>query len=222
MRIAGVCGMVIFLVALRGTVDAQRDYSDTVRQLIDRGRYAEAESLAFELAKTAERDLGSESAESSRRLDLLVEALVRNGKATDPETLALAERALHVKFRALGPGHPETAVSLHNIGAVRASRAEFAEALAMHERALSLRRATLQPTDPALADSLDHVTSILISMNRFSDADRHLSESLRIRESMSDDPRALARTLELQATLQRYSGQFAKAIEPAERARVWI
>jgi len=190
-----------------------------VRQALAGGAYADAERAARSLASAVEADHGSESLEMARVQDALVEALVRNGHAGTPETLALAERAVALKERMFGRDHVETASSLHNLGSVRFERGEFGTAVSLHERALAARRGHFAPDDAAIADSLDFLVAALIRNERFDDARRRVAEALPIRESRSDqNPLALARTLELAAWLDRYTGRFAAAVSLADRA----
>ena len=191
-----------------------------VRQALARGAYADAERDARSLAAAIDSDQSGEVLELARVQDVLVEALVRNGHAGAPDTLALAKRAVAAKERTFGRDHVETAVSLHNLGSVHFERGEFSDAVSVHERALAVRRRQVAPNALAtIADSLDLLTAALIRNERFDDARRSVAEALPIRESTADQDRlALARTLELAAWLDRYTGRFAAAAPLADRA----
>jgi tetratricopeptide (TPR) repeat protein len=190
-----------------------------VQQALAAGAYAKAEELAADWCARVEANQGPESLALARALDWLVEARLKNGKASTPSTLTLAERALRLKERHLGRDHAETAVSLHNLGTLHVQRGEFIVALPLHERGLMNRSGTLEPNDPAIANSLDQLALTLIQLERFQEAERRLSESQRIREGTSaESPLALARTLELVGMLHRQSGTFARAVIPLDRA----
>ena len=90
---------------------------DSVRSLIRGGQHASAEVEARRLLAETEAAHGRDSIEAARVLDLLVEALRRGGKAGTPgsEARALAERAVAIKEKALGPEDPELAQSLMNL-----------------------------------------------------------------------------------------------------------
>jgi CHAT domain-containing protein/tetratricopeptide (TPR) repeat protein len=188
-----------------------------VRDALARGAYAEAERVAVDLCARVQEQHGAESLELAEAQDLLVEALLTNGRAVRPATVALAERVVELKEQHAGRDHLETASSLHNLGAVRLERGEFTPSLTAHERALSIRQHNLAADDPAIADSLDHVARALIRLERFDEARRTLERSRTIRDGKSDRL-ALARTLELIGWLNRYSGNYAAAAEPAARA----
>ena len=97
---------------------------ELVRQAIAAGNYEEGESLAAQWLTSVERDEGPESLATARALDLCAEAALKNGKAATPSTMALAERAVRLKERHLGRDHVETAVSLHDLGALLLQRGE--------------------------------------------------------------------------------------------------
>src|SRR5262245_47508618 len=65
---------------------------DDTRLAIEQGRYADAEVLAQSLVRMAEPQ--TSSADSLAARDLLVQALVCNGRGQDPETQALAEEVV--------------------------------------------------------------------------------------------------------------------------------
>src|ERR1700730_10369505 len=147
---------------------------EDVRHALDAGTYAEAERSAGELCSRVQEQHGAESLELAQAQDLLVEALLKNGHAVAASTLGLAERVVGLIERLAGPGHLETASSLHNLGAVHLDRGEFTAALATHQRALAIRQQKLASDDPAVADSLDHVARALIRLERFGEARRAL------------------------------------------------
>jgi CHAT domain-containing protein/tetratricopeptide (TPR) repeat protein len=191
---------------------------EDLRHALDAGAYAQAEQAAGQLCARVQEQHGDESLELAQAQDLLVEALLKNGRAVAASTLALAERVVELKERLAGPAHLETASSLHNLGAVHFDRGEFTAALTAHQRALSIRQQKLASDDPAIADSLDHVARALIRLERFGEARRALERSQTIRDGQSDRL-ALARTLELTGWLNRYSsGDYAAAMQPAARA----
>jgi CHAT domain-containing protein/Tfp pilus assembly protein PilF len=197
--------------------------SEAVRQALTAGAYSDAERLATDWCATVEAENGRDSLAVAQASDLLVEAQLENGKGGTSATLRLAERVVQLKEQHLGPGHPDTTVSLTNLGTAHEQRGEFTAAVRQHERALAIRVAALGPNDPRVADSLDHLALALIHLERFQEAKRRLDESQGIRERSSIDASLeLARTLELVGMLHRYSGSYASAVAPTERAlAIW-
>ena len=193
--------------------------SQDVRHLLDRGDFGQAEQQAHRVCDEIEARDGVQSLEFARASDLLVEALVRNGKGGLPDTLTLAQRVVRSKQSLLGTDDRDVAPSLDNLGTVHVQRGEFRLAVPLHERALSIRTRVLGSEDPAVADSLDGLALPLIRLQRFDEARPLLVRAQRIRELRSDDqPIALARTLELVALLNRYSSGYAAATPPLDRA----
>ena len=141
----------------------------SVQRSLDQGAYDAAEREARVLADRLEKEEES-PLERLRAQDLLVDALIRNGKASAPGTLALAERVVSSKEQLFHRDDLEIATSLHLLGAVHTERGEFSASIPIHERALSIRQKTLHPNDPAVADSLDYLALPLIRLQRFADA----------------------------------------------------
>jgi CHAT domain-containing protein/tetratricopeptide (TPR) repeat protein len=190
-----------------------------VRQSLARGAFADAEREATALVAVVEQQSGGDSVELARVQDLRVEASTRSGHAGSPEILALAQRVVEVKEQHLGRGHPETASSLHNLGAVLFERGEFAAAVPLHERALAIRERALPVGDPAIARSLELLAAALIKTERPDDARRLLVRAQTIREAnVARDPLGLATTLELTGWLERNSGNYTAAGPLVERA----
>lgn len=218
---AGALALVLVAVVACGGVRSGHDVDEVAGAIIDRlaaGDYREAERLATDACDRVSRSRGAESVEFARLQDLLVTALVKNGKGGTTEALTAAEHALRVKEGALGRDASGVADTLHNLGLVRLSRGEFTAALALHARALEMRRKA-RVDEPRIADSLDLVALSLIRLKRFDEAGQTLTEALRIREAHDREaPVGLAQTLELIALMHRRSGRFADAAPPVDRS----
>jgi len=223
-RVVGLAAPWLWLHVVLGVPQIPAGVAGTsqdVRHLLDRGDFGQAEQQARRVCDEIEARDGEQSLEFARASDLLVEALIRNGKAGLPETLALAQRVVQSKERLLGTDDGDVAPSLDNLGAVHVQRGEFRLAIPLHEHALSIRSRVFGSDDPAVADSLDRLALPLIRLQRFGEAKPMLVRAQAIRERRSDaEPIALARTLELVAMLNRYSRGYGSAMPPLERALV--
>ena len=112
----------------------------------------------------------------------------------------------------------DVAVSVHESAEELLERGELTQALAQHERALAQRTKTLPADAPQIADSLDGVAATLIQLERFPAAQQHLQRALAIREARAtQEPLALARTLEQLCWLHRYGGDYHDARAPFAR-----
>ena len=201
------------------SASAQGSGAAAIRRAIDAGTYARAEMLALQLTTAAGAATPSNPLQALRAQDLLVEALVKNGKGSSSSTLNLARRIVRMKERRLGRTHLDTSTSLFNLGLVRTARGEFEGAIASFERVLLIRRASRGINGRLVADALDQLASVLIQLERFPDAKRRLDESLRLRNAVaSSDEIGLSRTLELVGTWYRYAGPYADAMTPIDRA----
>lgn len=89
-----------------------------IRELIDLGRWPQAEDAATELLKMAEAAHGTESRAAADAHDLLVAALIANGRALAPKTCEIADRAVELRFELDGADSPAVTESLLTQGKV--------------------------------------------------------------------------------------------------------
>ena len=78
----------------------------------------------------------------------------------------LFERALAIAERALGPEHPETAVSLNNLGFLLLGQGDLAAARPLLERALAIREKVLGPNHRHTKDSARVTAEALDALGR--------------------------------------------------------
>ena len=93
------------------------------------------------------------------------------------------ERALAIRERVLGVGHPEVAASLGNLATVQRALGEMAEARALSERALAIREEALGPDHPELALSLGNLANIYGATGDYAEAKALQQRALAIREA---------------------------------------
>ncbi|MCB8922547.1 MAG: tetratricopeptide repeat protein [Ardenticatenaceae bacterium] len=74
------------------------------------------------------------------------------------------QRALDIKEKALGPNHPDTALSLNNLGYLLQAMGNLAEARPYYQRALDIREKVLGPDHPDTATSLNNLGALLRAM----------------------------------------------------------
>jgi CHAT domain-containing protein/predicted negative regulator of RcsB-dependent stress response len=204
--------------AVAGAATVEQDLGST-RILLDSGAYADAERAATEVVARTGLDREAVSLEAARALDLLVEALTRNGKAAETNTLEKAMRAVRVKQTLLGPGHLEVAVALHNLSAVLIERGEFTAAIPLAEQALLIRTRLLGTDDDVVAESLEQFGFAEIRLERFASARERLARALNIRRKHAGNaPMAVARTVELLALLNQQLGDYATGLSLVNEA----
>jgi CHAT domain-containing protein/Tfp pilus assembly protein PilF len=212
---------VLFCVALLPVLadDAGPSPLDDLEALIKQGRYADAEQGARDLLAQVESELGADSIEAARVLDLLVEASWRGGKSRKPETLDLARRALAIKENGLGADHAEVAESLNNLAVVYYFLGAYDEAQPLWERALAIRKRTLGPEDPEVAQALNNLANLMQTTGDYATARALYAQSLEIREkAFGPENPLVAQSLHNLALLLKNMGDYAAALPLAERA----
>jgi CHAT domain-containing protein/tetratricopeptide (TPR) repeat protein len=146
------------------------------------GRYAEAESAAREQLAAVEKAHAADSPQTLEALNPLVESLWRGGKAGNPESRQLAERAQSVAEKTYGPDDPRLAVSLENLANILRRNEDTAGARSRLERALALREKALGPDHPDVAESLDQFGLLLDQSGEYAEARKAQERALAIRE----------------------------------------
>ncbi len=64
------------------------------------------------------------------------------------EAEPLYRRSLAIREKALGPDHPDTAVSLNNLALLYGNQGRYAEAEPLYQRSLAIREKALGPDHP--------------------------------------------------------------------------
>ncbi len=199
------------------------DSLSTCRDLIKKGRYADAEALARPLLAEAETAADGDSLRFADVLDVLVEALWRGGKAKDPSSRERAEHAIRIKEKALGPDHPGVAQSLNNLASLLRVAGDYARTRPLADRALSIREKALGPDHPDVAQSLSLLASLLLNTGDNAGARLLAERALAIREkALGPDHPLVAESLLILAGLVTTTGDYAAARSLLERAlAIW-
>ncbi len=182
------------------------------------GKYALATAGARELLAKESSQSKPDSLQIAAILDVLVESLWRGGKAGQPETRELAQRAVDIRERRFGGGSPETAAALTSLGNVLYARNDYAGALPPLERAHSIQEVKLAPDDPVLATTLAALGSVLRSKGEYPAARPLIERALAIREKvLGPDHPDVASSLGTLGTLFGDLGDYAGARRSYER-----
>lgn len=215
-------GLIVLTSGLMCSADLASSADDNqadVRTLLDEGQFALAESSARALVAGLSPEGTAFSIDQLRAFDLLVEALVKNDKASDDYTLQLAKRAVTLKETPAAGDQLELAVSLHNLGATYVERGEFRQAVPLFERALSIRSKRFGPAHELVASTLEAMAYPEMMLERFDTARQRLDQVLVVRQGAVDHrPIALAGALELDARLKQFSGDYQAAMSVVDRA----
>src|SRR6516225_139937 len=128
------------------------------------------------------------------------------------EAMPLAQRALAIQEKALGPNHPSVAVSLNNLAELYQAEGRYAEAEPLYKRSLAIREKALGPVHPDVAASLGNLAQLYKDQGRFADAEPLFKRSLTIRKkALGPDHPDVAASLNALASLYQHQGRYADA-----------
>ena len=143
-------------------------------------------------------------------LNQQVNQLIEQGKYR--EAIPIAERAVEVSKRALGPEHRETADALNKLGFLFQTIGDYAKAEPPYREALQIRRKVLGPEDPDTAESLNNLGALYQDMGESARAEPLYQEALRIRQRvLGPEHPGTAQSLNNLASLYQDTGEYAKA-----------
>jgi tetratricopeptide (TPR) repeat protein/CHAT domain-containing protein len=146
-----------------------------------------------------------------------VEQLSRAGRYK--QALPLAQKALQIRYKNLGPEHPETALSLTSLGMLYQEIGSSDEALPLLERALKIRYKALGPSHPETAASLNNLAELYRLTGSPDKALPLLERALRLRERiLGPEHPDTAASLNNLAAYYQDRGELDKALPLSERA----
>ncbi|HXS81021.1 MAG TPA: CHAT domain-containing tetratricopeptide repeat protein [Gammaproteobacteria bacterium] len=223
-------GVLVAGLALAAAVGAQQAAAtgtvDELRRLLDGGRYADAERDARAALAALEQAGSAASLNAADVLDVLVAALWRGGKASDPDAAAFAERAIEIKQKQLGADAPAVATSLDNAGVLFFVRADYERAAPLYERALQIlsRAAANDPRYEAeLGRVHSHLGPLFQELGQYSTAREHYERSLEVfRETLGPANTQVAMTANNLATLLSKIGDYDEALRLYREALVTL
>ncbi|MGH8636433.1 MAG: tetratricopeptide repeat protein, partial [Burkholderiales bacterium] len=211
-------GMLLVSGTPAAAAPAQPDDIGRVRALLDRGAFAAAEQLTDSLWTTTEIPNQAVTGEQLQVLLLAVEARIRNGKANEPRTRILAERAVQLSRHDGKADSEETARAYDLLGELQFERGEFHAALKSHLLAQGIRVRASPDDDAARANSLERLARSEILLERFKSARSRLDRLMTIRAGeAASAPQHYGAALELMALWYRYAGDYAAALPLVEK-----
>src|SRR5215475_14056908 len=113
------------------------------------------EIRVVELRAATEKDRVLQEA---RKLHAESQRLSRAGKYD--ESRPMAERALELREKALGPEHPDVAQSLNNLAILYRLKGDYAKAEPLYQRALAIREKAFAPEHPDVAGVLNTLANL--------------------------------------------------------------
>jgi tetratricopeptide (TPR) repeat protein len=145
-----------------------------------------------------------------------------NQRAEYAQAEPLYRRALAIYEKALGPEHPDTALSLNNLAGLYRVQGRLKQAEPLLRRALAIRKKTSGPDHPDTAGSMNNLAVILKVQGRLEEAEPLYRRALRIDEkALGPEHRDTANGLNNLAELYRAQGRNQEA-EPLLRRALAI
>ena len=144
-------------------------------------------------------------------------------RARYAEAQPLFERAMAIREKALGPEHPDVAVSLNALAILYRDQGRSAEAQALFKRALAIRENALGPDHIDVAQSIQGLAVVHFEQGRYSEAQPLLERTLAIRENaLGPDHAEVGKSLNGLANLHYLQGRYAQAQALFERSlAIW-
>jgi tetratricopeptide (TPR) repeat protein len=141
------------------------------------------------------------------------------GRAEHTQAKALHQRALAIRETQLGPDHPDTAISLTNLGVVLRALGDLAGAHTNFQRVLAINEARLGADHPTTAISLTNLASVLRDQGDLDGARRLQERAVAIFEArLGADHPTTAQSLGNLANVLRAQGDLDGARRLQERA----
>ena len=105
-------------------------------------------------------------------------------EANYPAAIELANEALVIREKILGPEHPDTALSLNNLALLYDSQANYPAAVPLYQRALKINEKILGPEHPDTASSLNNLAGLYDSQANYAAAKPLYQRALKINEKV--------------------------------------
>jgi tetratricopeptide (TPR) repeat protein len=138
------------------------------------------------------------------------------------EAIPIAQEALELSKKALGPDHPQTAGALDTLARLYYFTGDYARAEPLYQRTLQIAEKALGPDHPDTATALSDLALLYRSTGNYTKAEPLYRRALEIKQKAlgPDDP-GTATTLNNLALLYRFTGDYDKA-EPLYRRALEI
>jgi len=137
------------------------------------------------------------------------------------EAILLAERALEIRERVLGPEHFEVAGALNFLGVLYFLKGDYARAERLYQRALVIRETAVGPEHPQVADSISNIAYLYKTRGDYAKAESFYGRALAIREkALGPEHPEFAFCLHNLADLYYLKGAYAKAEQLYQKALI--
>jgi CHAT domain-containing protein len=159
--------------------------------------------------------------QEARKLHMESERLRNAGKYGEAQPLA--ERALEIRERTLGPEHPDVALTINLLSILHSQKGEYAKAEPLIQRAIEIRVKALGPGHPSVAASLNNLALHYDDLGEYEKAEPLYMRALNIWEkSLGPEHPNIAATLHNLAGLHGAKGDYKQAESYFQRTlEIW-
>jgi CHAT domain-containing protein/Tfp pilus assembly protein PilF len=161
--------------------EAAGDYRLSVQPKLKRAAAGSYEVRIGEMRAATENDRALQEARKQYTESV---RLTRAGKYSEAQSLA--ERALEIRQKALGPEHPDVARSIHSLADLYREIGEYAKAGPLYQSALKIRQKVFGLEHPEVASSLNGLATLHLIEGDFVKAEPLLLQTLEIRQKVLD------------------------------------
>jgi CHAT domain-containing protein len=148
--------------------------------------------------------------DDAKKLSEQSQKLSAQGRFSD--AIPLAQRALAISEKSLGPDHPDVATALNSLAELYYDLDRYADAEPLYKRSLAIREKFLGPDHPDVATALNSLADLYDDQRRYADAEPLYKRSLAIREkSLGPDHPFVATALDRLAGLYSHQHRYADA-----------
>ncbi|MEM9456629.1 MAG: serine/threonine-protein kinase [Myxococcota bacterium] len=159
--------------------------------------------------------------DEARALYLRTMGTVASSQGRYDEAQALAQQALKIQRKALGPDHPKVALTLSDLSHVASSKGRYDEARTLARQALEIWHRVLGPDHPETATALDNLSTVLEQQGRYKQAHDLTQRALTIwQRALGADHPKVAGGLNKLGTIFELQGQYDQARDYYRRAQM--
>jgi eukaryotic-like serine/threonine-protein kinase len=139
-------------------------------------------------------------------------AAIQKAEGSYTDAMALYERALAIREKALGFNHPGVATVVASLAEVHRAMGAYAEAKGLHERALVIREETFGPDHPDVAYSVNNLAVVHEDMGSYPEAKRLYGRALAIfEEALGAEHPNVANSLNGLSAIHWFMGTYEEA-----------
>ena len=185
------------------------DLNKRVIELVERGDYSTALSVAEESLELTGTDLGRDTQAFATSLNNLAAVHYQSGRYA--KAIELYERALQIEEPLVGDT-PDFATTLNNVAEVHFEIGDYARARPLYERALEINRRDLEADHPYIAAVLQNLGALHLRLGEYAEAERLLTEAVAIyRRAPAGETADLAGALNSLGLVHKLKGDYANA-----------